>query len=201
LIISQKVSKLHIFIEIFRFGILVGKVYLVVLLCFNLVGIHTFFNHFLLTIFLFDLIFLLRLFSLDGFEEIFMNPFECICCEQEIVVILVIGLYKRFLLLWEIQLDVLVFVDELASHFGHVHVDSRQVMRNIIVLWLVFFGFPSLFDEIVVFSGKKPRGRVAPDITTIIKNEMVLCPRGEDFIEGFSIEVAILIATDDIGRK
>lgn len=56
-------------------------------------------------------------------------------------------------------------------------------------------------QEIIVFPGEEPSGRVVPDIPAVIKDEVVLGLGGQDAIEGFGVQVAVFVAADDVGGE
>lgn len=59
-------------------------------------------------------------------------------------------------------------------------------------------GFLCLLDdfflEVVVLSGKKPGGRILPNIPAIIQYQMVLFFGGQYFLEGLTLQIAILVS-------
>jgi hypothetical protein len=76
-------------------------------------------------------------------------------------------------------------------------------MPNVIYVfsWSALSGLFALAEEVVVLSREEPGRRVVPDIPTVIQDEVVFGLAGQDAIEGLRVQVAVLVATDDVGGK
>lgn len=76
-------------------------------------------------------------------------------------------------------------------------------MPNIISAfgWSALGGLLALAEEVVVLSSKEPGRGVVPDISSIVQDEVVLGLAGEDAIEGFRVQVAVFVPTDDVGGE
>lgn len=56
-------------------------------------------------------------------------------------------------------------------------------------------------EKAIILSGKEPRRWVAPNIPTVIKNQMILCSGRKNILHGFRLKVHILIPTDNSVRS
>ena len=85
------------------------------------------------------------------------------------------------------HLRALLFVNFVGALFFNL-VYYCELDRIRLRLFRVFFSLlDDFFLEVVVLSGKKPGGRVLPNVPAIIQYQMVLLFGGQYFLEGFTL--------------
>jgi hypothetical protein len=147
---------------------------------------------------------LLKLVGLERLEEVPMDLLQGVGCEDEKIVISIVGLHDAVLLLGELKLDLLELLDQLALNLSHRYLLAAQVVRDIVVAGRrrgVFFVPSHLAQKVVVLPREEPGGRVVPHVPAVVQDQVVLRPAGKDLVEGLRLKVAVLVTTDDVGRE
>ena len=121
-----------------------------------------------------------------------MNFFERKCCKKQEIVMPFSDIYFYISFLMIMLPHMVVAVDKL-SHIGLMIL----IFFNEMIYTLAHLTWISLpLEEAIVLSCKKPRSRIAPNISSIIQNQMILSPSWKYVLHWLCFKIHVFIPTN-----
>lgn len=137
-------------------------------------------------------------FPIDSFDD--SSLFGVVRCylsvlgHDEILHTLLFLLFSLFRLVLVDHLRTLLFVNFIDTLFFNLVYYCKLDRIRLRLLRVFLCLLDDFFLEVVVLSGKKPRGRILPNVPAIIQYQMVLFFGGQYFLEGLTLQIAILVS-------